>query len=62
MHPLEEEIRSIAEQCVQGNITAEERDYLLQEIRDVRAAQAAAGNEVVFRYLVQACNYAMSGM
>jgi hypothetical protein len=60
MHPLEQEIQAIAEQCQLGNISVEERDYLLQEIRDIRAAQECAGNEVLFRYIVQACNIAMA--
>ena len=62
MHPLEQEIQSINEQCQMGNLTIDERNYLLQEIRDVRAAQECAGNEVAFRYVVQACNVAMGVM
>ena len=60
MNSLEQEIQAIAEQCDMGNISAEERDYLLTEIRDIRAAQECAGNEQLFRYVVQACNVAMS--
>lgn len=60
MHPLEQEIQAINEQCQMGNISEEERNYLLQEIRDIRAAQECAGNEVLFRYVVQACNIAMA--
>ena len=60
MHPLETEIQSITEQYQMGNLNAEERNYLLQEIRDIRAAQECAGNEQMFRYLVQACNMAMA--
>jgi hypothetical protein len=59
MHPLEVEIQSIVEQCQMGNISEEEQNYLLQEIRDIRAAQECAGNEVLFRHLVQCCNIAM---
>ena len=59
MHPLEQEIQTIVEQCRVGNISEEEQNYLLQEIRDIRAAQECAGNEQVFRYCVQACNIAM---
>ena len=59
MHPLEQEIQAITEQCQMGNLTIDERNYLLQEIRDVRAAQDCAGNEQMFRYVVQACNVAM---
>jgi hypothetical protein len=60
MHPLEQEIQMIAEQCQMGNISVEERNYLLQEIRDIRAAQECAGNEQLFRYVVQTCNIAMA--
>lgn len=60
MHPLEQEIQSITEQCQMGNISLDERNYLLQEIRDIRAAQECAGNEVLFRYVVQACNIAIA--
>jgi hypothetical protein len=59
MHPLEQEIQSITEQCQLGNISEEERNYLLTEIRDIRAEQECAGNEQLFRYVVQACNVAM---
>ena len=60
MHPLEVEIQSITEQCQIGNLTLDERNYLLQVIRDIRAAQECAGNEQIFRYVVQACNIAMA--
>ena len=59
MHPLEQEIQNLSELCQIGNISLDERNYLLQEIRDIRAAQECAGNEVAFRYIVQACNIAM---
>ena len=60
MHPLEQEIQAIVEQRQMGNISQEEHNYLLTEIRDIRAAQDCAGNEVAFRYIVQACNIAMA--
>jgi len=60
MHSLEVEIQAITEQSQLGNITLDERNYLLQEIRDIRAAQECANNEEMFRYLVQACNIAMA--
>ena len=59
MHPLEQEIQSIVEAYQQGQISEEERNYLLQEIRDIKAANECAHNEQVFRYVVQACNIAM---
>ena len=60
MNQLEQEIQAIIEQCQLGRISEEERNYLLQEIRDIRAAQECAGNEVMFRYVVEACNMAIS--
>jgi hypothetical protein len=39
-----------------GRLTNDERNSLIQEIRDIRAAQECAGNEIAFRYVVQACN------
>jgi hypothetical protein len=59
MNPLEQEIQTIVEQYQLGRITTDERNYLLQEIRDIRAAQECAGNEQMFRYIVQACNVGM---
>lgn len=60
MHPLEQEIQAISEQYKMGNLSEDERNYLLTEIRDIRAAQECAGNEQAFRYVVQACNIAMA--
>ena len=62
MHPLEQEIQAIVEQCQLGNISTEERDYLLTEIRDVKAGINCAENEQQFRYVVQACNVGMGLM
>ncbi len=59
MHPLEQEIQTIVEQCRMGNISEQEQNYLLQEIRDIRAANECAGNEQLFRHVVQVCNIAM---
>jgi hypothetical protein len=60
MHPLEVEIQSIVEQYQMGNITVEEKEYLLNEIIQIRAAQECADNEVMFRHIVQACSLAVS--
>jgi len=60
MHPLEKTIEEIQMEYQFGNITKDERDYMLQEVRDIRAAQECAGNEEMFRYIVQACNVAMA--
>lgn len=60
MHPLEQEINMIATEFQQGNLSAEERNHLLSEIRDIRAAYECAGNEVMFRHIVQLCNVAMA--
>jgi hypothetical protein len=60
MHPLEQEIQAITEQYQMGNISMEERNYLLNEIAQIRAAQECAGDEQLFRHVVQACNIAMA--
>ena len=60
MHPLAQEIEMITEQYRQGNLSLDERNYLISEIRNIRAAQECAGNEEMFRYVVQACNIAAS--
>lgn len=60
MHPLEVEIQSIVEQYQMGNITVEEKNYLLAEIAEIRAAQECAGDEILFRTVVQACSLAAS--
>lgn len=59
MHPLEHEIQSIVDAFQQGNISEEERNYLLMEIRDVKAANECTESEEIFRYVVQACNVGM---
>jgi len=56
MHILEQEIQHIDAAYRAEKLTLDERNYLLQEIRDVRAAQECADNEELFRYIVQACN------
>ena len=60
MHPLEVEIQAIVEQYQLGNISVEERNYLLQEIAEVRAAQECAGDEVLIRNIVGICSLAAS--
>jgi len=37
-----------------GEISAEERNHLLAEIRDIRVANDLAGNEIAVRYACQA--------
>lgn len=60
MHPLEETINEIVLEYQMGNITQDERDYMLTEVRDIRAANECAGNEQMFRHIVNACNVAMA--
>ena len=59
-HPLIEEISNIEAAYRGGQLSLEERNYLLLEIRDVRAAQECADNEQMFRYVVQAVQIAAS--
>jgi hypothetical protein len=60
MHPLEQEIQTLNEAYENGDIDRNERDYLLLEIRDIRAAQECAGDEQLARHIFQACNIAMA--
>jgi hypothetical protein len=60
MHPLEHEIQALNDAYEMGEIDRNERDYLLLEIRDIRAAQECAGNEQLARQIYQACNVAMA--
>ena len=60
MHSLEQEIQTLNNAYENGDIDRNERDYLLLEIRDVRAAQECAGNEQLARQIYQACNVAMA--
>jgi hypothetical protein len=56
MHPLEQEIHNIEAAYRAGQLSVDERNYLLAEIRDIRIAQDCADNEEFARYLIQACN------
>jgi hypothetical protein len=56
MHPLEQEIHNIEAAYRAGQLSIDERSYLLAEIRDIRVAQECADNEEFARYLVQVCN------
>lgn len=60
MHPLEQEIQALNDAYENGDIDRNERDYLLLEIRDIRAAQECSGNEQLARQIYQACNVAMA--
>jgi hypothetical protein len=60
MHPLEQEIQALNDAYENGDIDRNERDYLLLEIRDIRAAQECAGNEQLARQIYQVCNVAMA--
>ena len=59
-HELEETIEQISEEYKAGNLSKDERDYLLTEVRDVQAAESCAGNENLLRNIVKSCNVAMS--
>lgn len=54
------EMQTIEDAFSRGDLTAEERNHLIGEIRDVRAAQICAGNEISIRHLVQVCNFVLS--
>ena len=50
------EMASIEDAYSRGDLSADERQHLILEIRDIRAAEICAGNEIAFRHLVQVCN------
>lgn len=54
-----EEINQITRALETGQISQEEHDHMIREIRDVYAAEQCAGNEVLFRQVVQMCNIAL---
>jgi thioredoxin-like negative regulator of GroEL len=51
---LAAELEQIAQAYANGEISQEERDYLLAEVRDVKAAQVIADREVVIRQVYEA--------
>jgi len=60
MHPLEQEVEMILSAYQNGVISQEEKDHLVAEIKDIRAAQECAEDETTFRIIVSACNIALS--
>lgn len=50
------EMQSIEDAYQRGDLSKDEHDYLLTEIRDIRSAQICAGNEIAIRHLAQVCN------
>lgn len=62
MTDLEQELDSIVAAYEQGQISPEEYQYLLCEIRDVRAANELAGDEKAFRYIVMLTNVAIASL
>lgn len=43
-----------------NQLTKEEFEYIINEIKDVRAANELAGDEVAIRRIVDICNLALS--
>ncbi len=54
------EMQSIEDAYSRGDLTSAERHHLIGEIRDIRAAQICAGNEIAVRHLIQVCNLILS--
>jgi hypothetical protein len=50
------EMTAIEDAYSRGDLSSEERLHLIAEIRDIRAAEICAGNEIAIRHLVQVCN------
>lgn len=53
------EIQNIQNALETGQISQEEHDHMIREIRDIIAAEQCANNEVLFRQVVQMCNIAL---
>lgn len=51
---LATEMQTIEDAYARGDLSQEERDHLLTEICDVRAARETAGNEIAMRNIVAA--------
>ena len=60
IHPLADEIRYVEESYRAGKLSIGERDYLITEIKEVRAAQECAENEEMVRELVQLCEVVLA--
>jgi hypothetical protein len=54
------EMQTIEDAYARGDLSAEERHHLISEIRDIRAAEVCAGNEIAIRHLVQVCSLILS--
>jgi hypothetical protein len=54
------EMQTIEDAYTRGDLSSEERHHLISEIRDVRAAQICAGNEIAIRHLIQVCSVILS--
>jgi hypothetical protein len=54
------EMQSIEDAYARGDLSVEERHHLISEIRDIRAAEVCAGNEIAIRHLVQVCTLILS--
>jgi hypothetical protein len=50
------EMAAIEDAYSRGDLSSDERQHLIAEIRDIRAAEICAGNEIAIRHLVQVCN------
>ena len=60
IHPLADEIRYVEESYRAGKLSVGERDYLITEIKDVRAAQECADNEEMIRDIVALCEVVLA--
>lgn len=53
---LAEQIQEAEALYANGDISKEEFEYIVNEIRDIRAAQELAGDEVAVRKVAQLCS------
>jgi hypothetical protein len=59
---LATEMQTIEDAYIRGDLSREERDHLLTEICDVRAARETAGNEIAMRKIVAASKILLAVM
>lgn len=59
---LANELLVIRDNYEQGQLTAEEYQYLLQEIADIRAQQELASDEIACRYIIEAAKVLSSAI
>tara|TARA_B100001093_G_scaffold518842_1_gene605222 strand:+ start:2284 stop:2472 length:189 start_codon:yes stop_codon:yes gene_type:complete len=60
MDTLEKEIQEAKEGFEKKELTKEEFEYIIKEIKEVRTAEELAGDEIAIRRIVNICDVALS--